>query len=105
MSAEMAKAYISVGALLNYIGPDRPEMQFAIKEIMRKNASPTQSDWKKLKRIGRFILPLETKLELVVYRVTNQQVRFRVNSTPISSIFIIFIIQNEEDWVPSIGST
>ena len=31
MSAELAKSYISVGALLNYIGPDRPEMQFAIK--------------------------------------------------------------------------
>ena len=38
LGEELAKIYISVGALLNYLGPDRPEMQYSIKEVMRKNA-------------------------------------------------------------------
>ena len=51
-----AKLFVSVGALLNYIAPDRPEMQFGIKEVMRRCSCPTESDLKRLKRIARFII-------------------------------------------------
>ena len=52
----LAKLYLSVGALLNYIAPDRPEMQYAIKEVMRKASAPTLLDMKRLKRIARFLI-------------------------------------------------
>ena len=48
---EDAKKYLSVGALLNYLGPDRPEVQFGIKEVMRKASKPTKADMVKLKRL------------------------------------------------------
>ena len=51
-----SKLYISVGALLNYIAPDRPELQYSIKEVMRKASNPTHLDMKRLKRIARFLV-------------------------------------------------
>ena len=55
LSEDEAKVYVSVGALLNYIAPDRPEMQYAVKEVIRKSSAPSKGDLKRLKRIGRFI--------------------------------------------------
>ena len=40
-----AKTYISVGALLNYISPDRPELQYSVKEVMRKCSAPRSREW------------------------------------------------------------
>ena len=50
------EADVSVGALLNYIGPDRPELQYAIKEVMRKSSAPNHQDYQRLKRIARFMV-------------------------------------------------
>ena len=56
LTAEDARLYVSVGALLNYIAPDRPDLQYAVKEAMRRAADPTVGYLKRLKRIGRFIV-------------------------------------------------
>ena len=55
---EKAEATIfrGVAARLNYMGPDRPDMQYAIKEAARCMALPRQCDWKLLKKIGRYLI-------------------------------------------------
>ena len=54
-----ARVFRAVAARLNYMGPDRPDMQYAIKEIKeaaRCMASPRESDWALLKKIGKYLL-------------------------------------------------
>jgi hypothetical protein len=47
------KRYQSVAAKLNYLALDRPDVQFPIKELMRKMSAPTDVDEQRLKRILR----------------------------------------------------
>ena len=51
-----ARLFRGVAARLYYLGPDRPDMQYAIKEAARCMASPRQCDWPLLKKIGRYLL-------------------------------------------------
>jgi hypothetical protein len=48
------KVYQGGTARANYIGPDRPETQFAVKECCRQMSAPTELALKSLKRVGRF---------------------------------------------------
>ena len=41
----------SVAALLNFIGPDRADIQFPLKEVLRAVANPGEHDVTRLKRI------------------------------------------------------
>ena len=47
--------YRSIAARINYLAIDRADLQYAAKEVCRVMGSPTQGDWIKLKRIGRFL--------------------------------------------------
>ena len=49
------KRYQSVAALLNFTALDRPEVLYAVKELMRKMAAPTIQDEQHLKRALRFL--------------------------------------------------
>ena len=55
MEKEGKDKYVAVGALLNFIGPDRPELLFAIKEVLRASSAPRARDEQRLKRILRFL--------------------------------------------------
>ena len=44
LSEDERRRYVSVGALLNYVAPDRPEILFAIKECLRASCAPTVAD-------------------------------------------------------------
>ena len=46
----------AVAARGNYIGPDRPEVQFAAKEICRWMSAPTECGVAALKRLGRYLV-------------------------------------------------
>ena len=48
-------AFRGVGARANYLSADRPEIQYASKEICRFMASPTDQGVVALKRLGRFL--------------------------------------------------
>ena len=50
------KRYQSVAARINYLAMDRPDLQYASKETMRKMSAPTEDDELKLKRIGRYLI-------------------------------------------------
>ena len=48
-------AYRGISARGLYLSIDRPEMKFAVKELARKMAKPTQAGMRSLKRLGRYL--------------------------------------------------
>ena len=40
----------------SYLAQDRPDIQYAVKELARGMSSPTEADAQKLKRLGRYLL-------------------------------------------------
>ena len=48
--------YVSITARLNYLSQDRPDIQYAVKELTRRSSSPSESDWVRLKRVGRYLI-------------------------------------------------
>ena len=56
LSDQDTRTYMSVAARLNYLGFDRPDIQFAVKELMRRMSQPTASDMAALKRVVRYLL-------------------------------------------------
>ena len=51
-----ARRYRAVAARLNYLAPDRMDLAYSVKEAARCMANPRQSDWEKLKRLGRYLI-------------------------------------------------
>ena len=51
-----AREYRALAARANYMGADRADVQYAVKEICRGMANPTKGDWRKLKRLGRYLV-------------------------------------------------
>jgi hypothetical protein len=51
-----ATAFRAVAAWINYLAQDRPDIQFAAKEICRSMSSPTRNSWAALKRLARYLV-------------------------------------------------
>lgn len=51
-----ASRYRSLAARANYLGLDRPDLQFATKRICQEMANPTASGMARLKRIARYLV-------------------------------------------------
>ena len=51
-----ATMYRGIVARLNYLALDRPDIQYACKEVSRKMSSPREQDWTQVKRIGRYLI-------------------------------------------------
>ena len=47
--------YRELAARLNYLAMDRPDIQFATKEVARHMANPTTGNWLLMKRLGRYL--------------------------------------------------
>ena len=45
----------AIAARANYLAADRPDIQYAVKEICRRMAKPVAGDWQKLIRLGRYL--------------------------------------------------
>ena len=56
LSSADARLFRGVAARLDYMGPDQPDMQYAIKEAARCMTSPRESDWALLEKIGKYLL-------------------------------------------------
>ena len=50
-----SKEFRAVAARANYLGADRADLQFAVKEACRGMANPTAGDMAKMKRIARYV--------------------------------------------------
>ena len=46
MDSKEAARYRALVAKLNYIAPDRTDLQYAVKEAARSMSNPTQKDWR-----------------------------------------------------------
>ena len=51
-----ASKFRGLAARANYLAQDRPEVQYAVKEVARRMATPRRSDWGLLKRLGRYLV-------------------------------------------------
>ena len=56
VDAESATRFRGLAARANYLAQDRPDLAFAAKEVCRDMAKPTESSWKRLKRIVRYLV-------------------------------------------------
>lgn len=56
LQGQEATKFRAITARLNYLAQDRPDLQYAVKEVARRMASPRHGDWLALKRIGRYLL-------------------------------------------------
>lgn len=54
LQGENIRCFRGVAARCNYLGPDRPDAQFAIKECCREMAAPTMGSLRRLRRIGKY---------------------------------------------------
>ena len=50
-----ATRFRSLGARANYLGLDRPDIQFATKEICRSMAKPSRGGMIRMKRLSRYL--------------------------------------------------
>ncbi len=55
LDANKATRFRQIAARANYLSMDRPDAQYAIKEICRDMSSPTENSWGRLKRLGRYL--------------------------------------------------
>ncbi len=55
LQATEARRFRAVVARLNYLASDRPDVQFAVKEVARNMSSPRASHWPALRRIGMYL--------------------------------------------------
>ena len=51
-----ASRYRSLAARVNYLGLDRPDLQYATKKICQEMANPTASGMARLKRVARYLV-------------------------------------------------
>ena len=51
-----ATLYRAIAARLNYLAPDRMDIQYAVKESARAMSAPKRAHWKMLRKIGRYLL-------------------------------------------------
>ena len=63
-----ATEYRAISARANYLAQDRPDIQFAVKEICRAMSSPTEWDKRKIKRLVRYL----RGFKIYHYRVRNE---------------------------------
>ena len=56
LSPDRQKIFRSIAARCNYIAADRPALMFAVRCICRQMAKPSVGAWKKLKRVGRYLV-------------------------------------------------
>ena len=55
LGKEEASQYRALVARCNYLGPDRPDIAYSVKELARGMAEPTRGNLLQLKRLGRYL--------------------------------------------------
>ena len=56
LNANYTTQYKSIVARANYLAADRTDIQYAVKTLATSMAKPTNGDWQKLKRLGRYLV-------------------------------------------------
>ena len=58
LEPKLLRAFRAAAARANYMAQDRPDCQYACKEICRFMAKPTQASWQAMKRLCRYLVGL-----------------------------------------------
>ena len=56
LNKERGRTYRSVTASGNYLGHDRPDVQYAIKQCSKSMSNPTENSWESMKKVGRYFI-------------------------------------------------
>ena len=56
LTSEEARRYRGMVARANYLGQDRSDIQYSVKELSRNMSSPSKADWEKLRRLARYLV-------------------------------------------------
>ena len=78
LGEEEGSTYRQLAARANYLAQDRPDLQFAVKELCREMSTPTTRSWKRLKRVARYLL----QYPVLSYRFERQC------SQPVVEVFV-----------------
>ncbi len=60
--------YRAISARANYLAIDRPDIQYAVKEICRSMGAPCTEDWNKLKRLARYLIGRPRLVQQFIYQ-------------------------------------
>ena len=72
-----ATKFRSLGARANYLGLDRPDIQFATKELCRGMAKPSRGGMIRAKRLARYLLEVLDHAQVTVFRtVLYRRIRY-----------------------------
>merc|ERR1712026_380327 len=64
LSGEEASQFRSQAASLNYLGQDRCDIQYAVKELCQGMARPTVAGQVKIKRVARYLVGARRRMRL-----------------------------------------
>ena len=64
--------YRALTARGNYLGQDRSDIRFAVKELSRRMAKPRRRDWRRLVRLGKYLVGKERFINEFNYQKRNQ---------------------------------
>ena len=71
LTGDLASLFRAITARANYIAQDRADVQYAVKELCRKMATPAAGDLKKLKRLGRYLIGKPRAVALYPWQATG----------------------------------
>ncbi len=67
LSNDQSTTYRANVARANYMSQDRSDVQYCVKELCRKMSKPSEDDWKKLKRLARYLVDKQTTRMIFEY--------------------------------------
>ena len=59
MTITEATTYRALATRSMFLAHDRTDIGFAVKELSRRMSAPREVDWKRLKRLGRYLIGKE----------------------------------------------
>ena len=68
LGPEETRKFRGHAARLNYLAADRSDIAFSAKEVCRGMAKPTKGDWKKLKRLVRYLVDARRSAYLYLWQ-------------------------------------
>ena len=80
LSKEEITKYRALSARLNYLAQDRPDLQYAVKEVARRMSSPKQGDWILMKRVGRYLVGAPRAVQEFPWQELQDQLHTYVDS-------------------------
>ncbi len=80
LSPSEARAFRGLAARLNYLAQDRPDVQYAAKEVSRRMARPSRGDWSILKRAGRYLVGAPRAVQLFAWQAPQNLLEAFVDS-------------------------